>query len=386
MKKKIAILGVTGSIGTSALKIVANHKDKFEIVFASANSNIEKLKKICQNFSIPKAIITSSKITKTDSDLDFNLYYGKESLFYMLKNEDYDILLNAIAGSPGLIYSIEALKTNRRLALANKESLVMAGAIINSILRKNSSELLPVDSEHSAIFQSINQNPLKSVRKIHLTASGGAFRDLPLKEFKNISVSNALKHPTWNMGNKITIDSATMFNKGLEVIETHWLFNKEIDKIKAIIHPQSIIHSMVEFIDGSILAQLSKPSMELPILYAFTYPDRIESNNVQTSLLEIEKLSFQKISKKRYPLFFTVVECGKKGGLLPTIVNAANEAAVDLFLKEEIDYFDIAYLVNYGLDKFENQTHPDLETIIETNKKVYDYLKRDYKNILNKMK
>jgi len=290
--------------------------------------------------------------------------------------EDYDIALNAIAGSAGLRSTFAILQRGKPLALANKESLVMAGHLIKEL--KLSQPILPVDSEHSAIFQAIGMHPKSEIRKLHITASGGAFRDLPLAEFKNISPQQALKHPNWNMGAKVTLDSATMFNKALEVIEAHWLFGLPYDKISAIMHPQSVIHSLVEFIDGSFLAQLSVPDMKLPILYALSWPQRVDSQLVHTDLAKLSELSFREIEPQRYPLFFLGLEAAKTGGIHPTVMNAAVEAASQLFLRGHTSYLQIPELVENTLNKQVPISHPDLDTIIHVNQETYSQVMSRY--------
>ena len=373
--KKIALLGMSGSIGTSTLNIMQNHDKDFCISFASVHNNVESAIKSAILFNIPKICITGNPEKKIDEEEfpDISFYYGKESLLSLLRDEDYDICLNAVTGSAGLPYTMEVLQRGKKLALANKESLVMAGHLVAELVKNNNGEILPVDSEHSAIFQCLKGHSIKEVKQLHITASGGPFRATPLAEFKDITVENALKHPTWSMGTKVTIDSATMFNKGLEVIEAHWLFNLPYERINAIIHPQSIIHSMVEFLDGSILAQMSSPSMELPILYALSYPKHIASDNVQTDLLSISALTFEKIDKQRYPLFFVAIQAGAAGGLYPTIINAANEAALSLFLQKKIHFTQISNMVDKALNKFENISFPSLEDILHVNKEAFDY-------------
>ncbi|MCD4820065.1 MAG: 1-deoxy-D-xylulose-5-phosphate reductoisomerase [Candidatus Cloacimonetes bacterium] len=382
--KKIAILGITGSIGTSACDVIREHSDEFEIVLASANRNLKKALNISQEFKIPQLVIIdeSQKIDNKLFDSNTNIYYGQNELKNILQSLNCDIVLNAISGSAGLVYTIIVLERGIKLALANKESLIMAGHLIKEIQKRTKAELIPVDSEHSAILQAINETDLEQVKSLIITASGGPFRTLPLTDFRKISIKESLSHPTWEMGAKITIDSATMMNKGLEVIEAHWLFEKKYEDLKAVIHPQSIIHSFVEFIDGSIIAQLGFPSMKLPILYSFSHPQRFKSNISSTNILDLPNLSFEEIDKERYPLFFITVEAGKLGGLFPTIINAANEAAVSLFLNDQISFLQIYQLVNQVIQATENIANPDIETIIEINSQIYDNTKKEYRKIL----
>lgn len=385
IKKKIAILGITGSIGTSTLEVIRKHPERFEIVLAVANNNYQALFKIAEEFSIPHLVLTQeilkNKINLSPQCVD-KLLFGANQIIEMLETINCDIVLNAISGSAGLMSSITTIRRGIDLALANKESLVMAGHIINEELKISPSKLLPVDSEHSAIFQAIGQSDISEVSKLIITASGGPFLDLPLSEFDKITLAQTLKHPTWSMGAKITVDSATMMNKGLEVIEAKWLFLKDYKDITAVIHPQSIVHSFIEYQDGSILAQMSFPSMQIPILYALTHPNHIKSNLEKTNILDIPNLSFRELEKARYPLYYLAREVGKTGGLLPTIMNSANEAAISLFLDEKIKFTEIHRLVANYLDRSKNLPKPDLNDIILANSMTFDKVKKDYKIIL----
>ncbi|MCF7858242.1 MAG: 1-deoxy-D-xylulose-5-phosphate reductoisomerase [Candidatus Cloacimonetes bacterium] len=382
--KKIAILGITGSIGISALEVVRQHRDDLEIVLATSHDNYQKLFEYAIEFNITELVITNPDRQKqiTDRPEHSNLQFGDEQLQYKIESVDCDIVLNAISGSAGLRSSITTISTGKDLALANKESLVMAGKKIMQMLKISKSRILPVDSEHSAILQALGNSTPEEVRSIIITASGGPFRDLPLKEFNKITVEDTLDHPTWDMGAKISIDSATMLNKGLEVIEAHWLFNKSYQDIKAVIHPQSIIHSFIEFVDGSILAQLSFPTMQIPILYALTYPKHIISSLPKTNILDLPNLNFKPLSTKRYPLFQIALQAAEQGGILTTVVNAANEAAIDLFLTKKIMFTDIAKIVEKQVNKFDNISDPDIDEIIEINNKVYIQTKQNYKKLI----
>ena len=343
VKKRVALLGATGSIGKSTLQVIQEQADKFELVLATAHSNFSELFQTAQKFKIPTLILTDEKLKTSITDIPSGskVLYGEDELIRILQDGDFDIALNAISGSAGLRSTMAILQTGKTLALANKESLVMAGHLVKTLQSKHGSKILPVDSEHSAVFQAIGKHPQTEIAKVHLTASGGAFRTLPLQDFDKITVEQALKHPNWNMGAKVTLDSATMFNKALEVMEAHWLFNLEWSQIKAVLHPQSIIHSLVEFADGSILAQMSTPDMMLPILYALSWPERYKSALVQTNLTALPALTFGEITRERYPLFYLGCEAGKIGGILPTVVNAANEAALRLFLERKISFLQI---------------------------------------------
>ena len=354
--KKIAILGITGSIGISTIEVVRQHPNEFEIVLASSNNNYSKLLEFAVEFNIPELVITNSALKQKIIDIpnNSNLAFGEDELQRKIESVDCDIILNAISGSAGLRSSITTISKGTDLALANKESLVMAGYKMMEMLENSNTKLIPVDSEHSAILQAIGNSTPDEIRSIIITASGGPFRDLPLNEFENITLEDTLKHPTWDMGAKITVDSATMMNKGLEVIEAHWLFHKSYDEIKFVIHPQSIIHSFVEFVDGSIVAQLSFPTMQIPILYALTHPNHIKSTIPKTNILDLPNLNFEEVSFERYPLFEIALNAGIQGGILPTVLNASNEAAIDLFLKEKICFTDINKIVEKQICKFHN--------------------------------
>ena len=385
--KNIAVLGVTGSIGLSTVEVVRQHQDKFKIVLASAQKNYKKLFTLAEEFNIPQIIITDKSLENKITDFPNNtsIFYGEEKLQELLENSDYDIALNAISGSSGLRSSMTIISRGIDLALANKESLVMAGHLIKEELERSNSRIIPVDSEHSAILQAISATSMDQVRSIILTASGGPFRELPLSKFDQITKAQTLKHPTWEMGAKITIDSATMMNKGLEVIEAHWLFKKDFKDIKTVIHPQSIIHSMVEFVDGSIIAQMGFPTMKLPILFALSYPEHIPSTVSQTDIYKIPDLSFSEVERERFPLFYFACEIGEKGGILTTVLNAANEAAIDLFLNDKIRFMQIFKIINYIVKKENNIQSPDLETIFVVNKEIYTKVRKDYRDILKRI-
>jgi 1-deoxy-D-xylulose-5-phosphate reductoisomerase len=365
MKKRIAILGITGSIGTSTIEIVRHHNDRFEIVFASANTDYQKLLSIATEFRIPTIAISDSSITVNHTFETIKFYQGSADILNWIENEEYDILINAVTGSAGLPYTMSTLKTGRVLALANKESLVMAGHLI-----PNFTNIIPIDSEHSAIFQVLSGKKVDQVKRLHITASGGAFRTTPLSELPSVNLKQTLKHPTWDMGVKVTIDSATMMNKGLEVIEAHWLFGIDYDNIRGVIHPQSVIHSIVEFLDGSMIAQMSVPTMQLPIMYALTHPEHIQSDKVVTELVSLPSLTFDEICPKRYPLYYIANAAARAGGIMPTVLNAANERAIELFVKSQIRFVDIADFVEKTLNSYENISNPDLETILRINSEI----------------
>ncbi|HPR17651.1 MAG TPA: 1-deoxy-D-xylulose-5-phosphate reductoisomerase [Candidatus Cloacimonadota bacterium] len=382
--KKIAVLGLTGSVGLSTVEVVRAHPDQFQIVFACSHNNYNQLFRLVEEFAIPEIVLTNPKLAKQITDFPANcrVSFGMENLIDKLSEIDCDLVLNAITGSAGLQSSITTLQNGIDLALANKESLVMAGHLIKPLLKKSGKKILPVDSEHSAIFQAIGNAPSHQIRNLILTASGGPFRNLPFDKFAEISIADTLNHPTWNMGAKVTIDSATMLNKGLEVIEAHWLFDVEYEQILAVIHPQSIIHSLVEFRDGSILAQMSLPSMQLPILYALSYPERIESNLLKTTIRDLPNISFDQIDAKRYPLYFLARKTGKEGGILPTTMNAANEAAIELFLQHKIAFTDIAKIVQKVIESAENISNPTLAEILENNRETHLKTLQDFAKLI----
>ncbi len=377
-KKKVVILGITGSIGDSTCEVIRQNRDKFEIVLASSHRNFPKMMELQEEFSISHVVVTGDGFSARKDDYGCQIYLGQASLLALLEDLDYDIVINAISGSAGLRSTITVLERGKKLALANKESLVMAGHLIQKYTKDN--PILPVDSEHSAIFQALGNHSTEEVKELIITASGGSFRDRKLDTFNSITLEDTLKHPTWNMGAKVTIDSATMMNKGLEVIEAHWLFNMPYSKIKAIIHPQSIIHSLVKFKDGSLLAQMSKPSMQIPILYALTHPKHIEFNNVETDLLKIGELTFREIEAKRYPLFFLALEVGEEAGIMPTIMNSANEACIKLFTDGIIAFKDFYTIISETLLASKQVVNPSLDEIIEINENIYKQIIDRYKN------
>ncbi len=377
MKKlKIAVLGITGSIGDSTCQVIRSNKERFQIVFASTHQSFSKIIQLQAEFNIPHLVVTGDLPFANKEDYGCQIYSGETSLLEMLKSLDYDIVINAISGSAGLKSTIIVLERGKKLALANKESLVMAGHLIQKYSLDN--PILPIDSEHSAIFQALGNHSRDEVAELIITASGGAFRDRKLDTFHTITLEDTLKHPTWNMGAKVTIDSATMMNKGLEVIEAHWLFNMPFNKIKAIIHPQSIIHSLVKFQDGSLIAQMSTPSMQLPILYALTHPQHIPFNNLETDLLKIPALTFSEIDPKRYPLFYLALEVGEEGGIMPTIMNSANEACIWLFSKKLIKFRDFYSIISETLLAYKQITTPSLDEITNTNERVFNEIINKY--------
>ncbi|MCB0730718.1 MAG: 1-deoxy-D-xylulose-5-phosphate reductoisomerase [Ignavibacteriae bacterium] len=366
--KKILLLGSTGSIGVNTLEVIRKFNDIFEVFALTANSNITLLEKQVKEFN-PKFVVVKDKNKAKELKNLLNgkciVLSGSEGLIEITKNGDYDILVSALVGFAGLAPTIESIKRGKRIALANKETLVAAGEIVIELAHKYNSEILPVDSEHSAIFQCLVGEENKTIEKLIITASGGPFLRKSFEDLKFVKVEDALKHPNWDMGNKITIDSATMMNKGLEVIEAHWLFNLGKDKIDVVVHPQSIVHSMVEFIDGSIKAQLSMPDMKLPIQYALTYPKRLESAFVDTHFPTLKELTFFEPDFNKFQCLKLAFDAMTEGGTAPCILNAANEIAVDKFLNKEIKFLQIPELIKKSLESIEILNKIDFDTILE---------------------
>ncbi|MEW6701083.1 MAG: 1-deoxy-D-xylulose-5-phosphate reductoisomerase [Bacteroidota bacterium] len=379
--KKILVLGSTGSIGANTLEIVSAFRDELEVTGLSVNYNIDLLEKQIEKFH-PESVVVRDKSKAVELKNRIGnvceVLSGEESLLEITRRGNYDILVSALVGFAGLAPTIEAIKQKKRIALANKETLVTAGEIVISLCSKYNTELIPVDSEHSAIFQCLNGESKNYIHKIILTASGGPFLNKDKSELERVTIAEALDHPNWKMGNKITIDSATMMNKGLEVIEAFWLFNLPKDQIEVIVHPQSIIHSMVEFTDGSIKAQLSMPDMKLPILYALTFPERYYFNAVNTDFKKINELTFFEPDFDKFECLKIAYDVIEDGGTAPCILNAANEVAVDKFLSGKIKLTQIPEMINDALDRISNYKHPDLETIFECDMKTRDYLTKKY--------
>ena len=365
MAARILLLGSTGSIGSSALNCVRRHGNEFTIAGLSAGKNIALLAEQVAEFK-PAAVYigdTRAKRSLMERFPGLTVFTGDEGLESFVNDSGFDIMLNALVGAVGLRPTVSALKRGKRIALANKESLVIGGDYIKVLLERHNGSLIPVDSEHSAILQCLSGENHRGIESIILTASGGPFRNLPPARFASITPSQALNHPTWSMGKKITIDSATLMNKGFEVIEAHHLFKLPYDTLRVWIHPQSIIHSLVEFHDGAIMAQLGLPDMELPIQYALSYPQRFPMNGKRLSLPEIRTLEFFEPDLERFPCLRHCIEAGKRGGTAPAVVNAANEVAVQAFLDGKISFPDIAGMVACALDRHDPFPADSLEAI-----------------------
>lgn len=378
-KKKILILGSSGSIGVNTLEVVNKFPQYFEISALTVNSNIDVLYRQIDQFTPSTVVVRNREKAVELKKLiggKCEILSGDEGLIEIAKRGEYDIMVSALVGFSGLAPTIEGIKQKKRIALANKETLVVAGELIIDLIKKYNAELIPIDSEHSAIFQCLVGEENKFIDKLILTASGGPFLNLDKNKLKNVTVNEALDHPNWKMGSKVTIDSSTMMNKGLEVIEAHWLFRLPKDKIDVVVHPQSIIHSMVEFVDGSIKAQLSLPDMKLPIQYALTYPARLESSFTDTKLPKIHELTFFEPDYDKFECLKLAFEVMQAGGTAPCILNAANEVAVDKFLKGKINFTQIPDLIKNSLDKIENHRSPDVETIFDCDRQTREFAGR----------
>ncbi len=377
-KKKIAILGSTGSIGTQTLDVVRNNGD-IEVLGLAAGNNIVRLEEQVREFH-PRIVAVwseenAAKLRTSIADTDTKVVSGMEGLIEVSVYEGVEILVTAIVGMIGIRPTIEAIKAGKDVALANKETLVTAGHIIMPLAKEHGVSILPVDSEHSAIFQSLQGNDHGAIKKILLTASGGPFRGKKEEDLLEIKPADALKHPNWAMGQKITIDSSTMVNKGLEVIEAKWLFDVDVDDVQVVIQPQSIIHSMVEYVDGAIIAELGTPDMRLPIQYALYYPERRFLPGDRLDFWNIGKLEFEKPDTKTFYCLDLAYEAGREGGSLPTVFNAANEMAVSMFLKGEIKYLEIMEIIEDGMRAHKNIANPTLEQILEVEEATYDRIR-----------
>jgi 1-deoxy-D-xylulose-5-phosphate reductoisomerase len=367
-RKRVVILGATGSIGESALKVARDIPERMEIVGLAANSNAEKLAAAANETRAQSVcLVDETKIDILARELEYKprILGGQEGLLETARLTNADMVLVAIVGTGGLRPALAAIEAGKDLAVASKEILVMAGEIVTRKARENGINVLPVDSEHNAIFQCLEGKDSLDVRRIILTASGGPFREMPRKDFDSITPEQALKHPTWNMGPKITIDSATLFNKGLEMIEAHWLFGVEMKRVEVVIHPQSIVHSMVEFADGSTLAQLSYSNMCFPIQYAVTWPDRVPNTLPPLDFSKLSRLEFFTPRYEDFPALNLARRAGETGGTLPAVMNAANEVAVAGFLDRQVRFPDIWQIVEEVMNRHTSVAHPDLDAILQ---------------------
>tara|TARA_A100001015_G_scaffold248446_1_gene285859 strand:- start:1533 stop:2687 length:1155 start_codon:yes stop_codon:yes gene_type:complete len=381
--KKIAILGSTGSIGTQTLEVINNNKNIFKVELLTANSNFKLLANQANKFN-PKVVIINDvtwvdELSKLIKNPKIEILHGTESLNNFSKYCDIDLVVTAVVGKSGLLPTVNAINNNVDIALANKETLVVAGRQILDLLKKSKSKLLPVDSEHSAIFQCLNGEKKSNLEKIILTASGGPFRGKDLNFLKSVNKENALNHPNWEMGKKISIDSSSLMNKGLEVIEAKFLFDVDIKDIDVIIHPESIIHSMVQFNDGSIIAQLGEPDMRLPIQYALGYPERLNNSYKRYDFINSGSLNFEKPCYKTFNNLKLAFDAAEKEGNSPCILNAANEVVVSAFLEDKIKFLDMTYIIEESLNKISYIANPNLDQLIETDRLTREYTQEKIK-------
>ena len=378
--RKIVLLGSTGSIGTQTLDVVRNNPKELEVVGLAANTRVAEVEKQVREFK-PKYVCMYDEKAAKDlkdrlSDLGTIVYSGMEGLLEIVSVPEADTVLTAVVGMIGIQPTIRAIESGKDIALANKETLVCAGHIIMPLAAEKKVKILPVDSEHSAIFQSLNGEPKDKVEKILLTASGGPFRGKKVSDLVNMTAADALKHPNWDMGPKVTIDSSSLVNKGLEVMEARWLFDVSLDNIQVVIHPQSIIHSAVQYVDGAVIAQLGVPDMKLPIQYALFYPDRRPMAEKRLDLFELGSLTFEKPDTDTFKGLSLAFDAARAGGSMPTVFNAANEMAVRAFLKGEIKYLQIYDMIERAMNNHRKIDNPDVSQILSAEQETYDYLLR----------
>lgn len=370
--KNISLLGATGSIGINTLKIIQSYPDKFQLVAFTFHSNIEKAREIIDNFQ-PIFVGAGTEELARQISKEYptlTVDFGMRGLITAATLTEVDIVLTAVVGSVGVEPTLAAIKAKKEIALANKETLVMAGSLVMEAAKENNVSILPVDSEHSAIFQCLQNQNRHSLDSLWLTASGGSFRDLSRDQLKNVTIQDALQHPNWSMGKKITIDSATMMNKGLEVIEAHWLFGVDYNKINVVLHRESVVHSLIELVDGAYLAQLGASDMREPIQYALTYPERLPVKQPDFfSLTKSGALHFEEVDEHKYPLLPLAFEVGTTGGIYPTVLNAANEVAVSAFLNGQINYLDIEYYIQKSIAQATPESIDGLETLLSVDSK-----------------
>lgn len=376
-KKRIAILGSTGSIGTQALQVIDEHSDLYEAYVITANNSVGKLIEQARKY-VPEAVVIANEqhyaeVRDALADLPIKVYAGEDALCEVVQDDNVDIVLASMVGFAGLRPTISAIKAGKMIALANKETLVVAGELINSLASEYKVPIIPVDSEHSAIFQCLE--PGNKIEKILLTASGGPFRKYSKEELKTVTKAQALAHPTWNMGDKITIDSATLMNKGFEVIEAKWLFGLKPEQIEVVVHPQSVIHSMVQFEDGAVKAQLGVPDMRLPIQYAFSYPQRLKASFDRLDFFQMRELTFEKPDTDRFPCLRLAFESLRRGGNMPCIVNAANEIVNRAFIEDRIPYEKISEVIESAMHHITFSSDSSLDTYLQTDKETREYAK-----------
>lgn len=376
--KNIAVLGSTGSVGQNSLQVIANFPERYNVTCLAVNKNVEHLKKQIAQFK-PKSVAVldreaASRLQKTVNG-DIRVYAGHDGLLELIAGEELDVVISSFVGVAGLEPTLAAVERGTTVALANKETLVVAGEILMRKAHERGARIIPVDSEHSAIVQCLLGEPRESVAKLILTASGGPFLHVDKKDFDTITVERALNHPTWKMGDKITIDSATLMNKGLEVIEAHWLFGLPADKIEVVIHPQSIIHSMVEFVDGSVKAQMGVPDMKIPIQYALTYPQRLPSSCARIDFTSLKEMTFLRPDLDKFECLALAYRALRDGGTAAAVMNAANEVAVELFLSRRIPFSNIPRMIGKTMDHFPVVRSPDLDTILEADRSARTFVR-----------
>ena len=380
MMKKLAILGSTGSIGTQTLEVVKEHPDELSVVALAAGTNKEKLMEQIKEFH-PLAVCLgdekkAQELRRELAGTKTEVYSGMEGLIAIAGMEESDIVVTAVVGMMGIRPTMEAIRQGKDIALANKETLVTAGHLIMPMAKEYGVKILPVDSEHSAVFQCLHGARRQDVDSILLTASGGPFRGKTKEELLHVTLEDALKHPNWAMGKKITIDSSTMVNKGLEVMEAHWLFDVDYDRIQVVVQPQSLIHSMVQFVDGAVLAQLGTPDMKVPIEYALFYPQRRSLSGERIDFGRLKDITFEQPDMEVFRGLSLAIEAGKTGGSMPTVFNAANEKAVAMFLNRQIGYMDIVKIIEECMEAHRVQANPSLEQILDTEQWVYQFIER----------
>ncbi len=384
-KKKVTVLGSTGSIGINSMAIIEHLSDRFEVISVSGHSKWQDIADQARKFGLKKVVITDQNYTdqlKNElKDTNTEVISGPEGMVELATDPDCDIVIASIVGAAGLPAVLAAVEAGKTVAVANKEALVVAGCILMPLARKTGATILPIDSEHSAILQSMHSGKESEVEKIIVTASGGPFRQATSEQIENATLEDALNHPTWDMGPKITIDSATMMNKALEVIEARWLFDMPAEKIEVIVHPESIVHSMVEFCDGSVIAQMSPPDMKLPIQYALTYPDRLPCPTKRLNLHELGTLTFHEPDISKFPAVRLGFEVARRGGTAGAVFNAANEASVNLFRAKKIKFVHIAKLVEMALDAHDFNQQPDLAELFKADSWARDYVNSNYTNL-----
>ncbi|HEY5615160.1 MAG TPA: 1-deoxy-D-xylulose-5-phosphate reductoisomerase [Bacteroidota bacterium] len=371
MRKNIAILGSTGSIGQSSLEVIGNLSDRFGVTYLTANKNVELLLEQVKKHK-PRGVVVlderNAPALRSALNGSVEVLAGEEGLLEIVRRDDVDIVISSLVGFAGLKPTIEAIKHRKTIALANKETLVVAGVLINALVKEHGVRLIPIDSEHSAILQCLAGEDHATMSKLILTASGGPFLNASAEELANVTVEQALNHPNWKMGKKITIDSATLMNKGLEVIEAHWLFNLPPERIEVVIHPQSIIHSMVEFVDGSIKAQLGLPDMKIPIQYALTYPERSPMNGGRVDFPKLQSMTFYKPDKVKFRCLQLAYDALETSGTAPAVLNAANEIAVEAFLEHRIAFKQIPEFIEKALNQHRSKHQPNLQDILEADR------------------